>query len=133
MVPSSFIRSRSIAYLLVALVLSLPALSDDAKAEGKKVKLKGHLVDVQCAAEQKDDLDYLRKKHSRSCFQMPACVKSGYALLTPDDRVLRFDAAGNDLAKKMIAEANKEKDYRITVRGRLAGDQIQVSKLSLDK
>lgn len=119
--------------MLVALVFCLPALSDNGNPEGKKVKLKGHLVDIQCAAEQKDDLDYLRTKHSRSCFQMPACVKSGYALLTPDDQVLKFDAAGNEMAKKLIADAKKEKDYRITVRGRLSGDQIKVQRLDLDK
>lgn len=133
MFPSLFSRSRFIQYLLVALVFCLPALSANGRSEGKKVKLKGHLVDLQCAAEQKDDLDYLRQKHSRSCFQMPACVKSGYALLTPDDQVFKFDAAGNEMAKKLIADAKKEKDYRITVRGRLTGDQIQVQKLDLDK
>lgn len=112
----------------------LPAFAVDAPKDSlKKVKLKGHLVDVSCALEQKDDPDYMRVKHSKKCFQMPACVKSGYAILTSDDKVIKFDKSGNDLAGKLINGTKKEKDFRITVRGKLSGEELQVSKLELDK
>ena len=123
-------RSRLLSTLTVVLVVFAGlALADTTK----KVKLKGHLVDISCALEQKDDPDYMRTSHSKSCFQMPACVKSGYALLTKDDQVLKFDAAGNELAKKLIAGSNKDKGWRITVRGKQSGDQLQVTKIELER
>ena len=121
---------RFITLLLPTFLLISISVSADT---AKKVKLKGHLVDVACSIEQKDDLDYMRTKHSRACFQMPACVKSGYAILTADDKVIKFDAAGNALALKMIQSATKEKDFRITVRGKTGGELLQVSKIELDK
>src|SRR5436309_2357152 len=92
---------------LVSVGMALCLLGTSAADSAKKVKLKGHLVDVSCSIEQKDDLNYMRTSHSKNCFQMPACVKSGYAILTSDDKVLKFDAAGNELAKKLIASNNR--------------------------
>jgi hypothetical protein len=108
----------------------LSAFAGDA---GKKVKLQGHLVDIQCSVNEKEEPEYMRTKHSRSCFQMPACEKAGYALLTPDDKIIRFDAAGNERAKKLIAEAKTDKDWRIKVQGRLDGDTLAVTKLEAQK
>jgi hypothetical protein len=113
----------------LALILADTCTADSAK----KVKLKGHMVDVSCSIEQKDDLEYMRNSHSKGCFQMPACEKSGYAILTADDKVIRFDAKGNEIAKQLIQSANKDKDWRITVRGKSDGELISVSKIELEK
>jgi hypothetical protein len=32
---------------------------------------------------------------------MDACVKSGYSLVTPDKKVLKFDAKGNDMGSAL--------------------------------
>lgn len=100
-------------------------------AKGHKVTLKGVLVDVSCATERASDLDSLRAKHTRKCLQMPDCDKSGFALLTPDNKVLRFDDAGNDKARKLIAATERDKEWNIKVAGRLDGDTLTVSKLTL--
>ena len=121
---------RSLVPFLLLSVSSFSAFAGDA---GKKVKLQGHLVDIQCSVNEKEDPEYMRTKHSRSCFQMPACEKSGYALLTADDKIIRFDAAGNERAKKLIAEAKNDKDWRIKVQGRLNGDALAVTKLETQK
>jgi hypothetical protein len=120
---------RTTAALLITLSLAGASAADS----GKKVKLKGHLVDVACSIEQKDDLNYMRSSHSKGCFQMPACEKSGYAILTSDDQVIRFDPSGNEIAKKLIQSSNKDKDWRITVNGKLNGDLLAVSKIELEK
>jgi len=114
-----------ILFLLLSLSLPLSA------ASGKKVKIKGHLVDISCASEKTDDLDYMRTKHTKQCFEMPACVKSGFAILTPDNKVIRFDEKGNELAKKLIdaTQASENKDWSIEVRGRLDGETLNVNKL----
>jgi hypothetical protein len=121
---------RSLVPFLLLSVSSFSAFAGDA---GKKVKLQGHLVDIQCSVNEKEDPEYMRTKHSRSCFQMPACEKSGYALLTADDKIIRFDAAGNERAKKLIAEAKNDNDWRIKVQGRLNGDALAVTKLEKQK
>jgi hypothetical protein len=122
---------RHISRFLVAASVLLSTLT--FADSGKKVKLKGHLVDVACSIEQKDDLNYMRSSHSKSCFKMPACEKSGYAILTADDKVIRFDSKGNEVAKQLIETSDKDKDWRITVRGKLDGEQLAVNKIELDK
>ncbi len=119
--------TRSIA-LVVIVLLALPAL---AAGKGKKVTLKGTLVDISCANERANDLDSLRVKHTRKCLQMPDCDKSGFALLTDDNKVLKFDDDGNASARKLIAGTDREKDWTITVQGRLEGDTLSVKKLTL--
>jgi hypothetical protein len=100
-------------------------------AKGHKVTLKGTLVDVSCATDRSSDLDSLRVKHTRKCLQMPDCDKSGFALLTADNKVLRFDDQGNETARKLIAATDREKEWSIKVSGRLDGDTLTVSKLTL--
>src|SRR5260221_12758194 len=120
---------RIFPLLLATILLSL-SLSADAP---RKVKLKGQLVDISCATEKSDDLNYMRTQHTKKCFQMPACVKSGYGVLLPGDKVVRFDAAGNQQAQKLIAASTRDKDWRITVRGKQSGDVVEVNKIELDK
>jgi hypothetical protein len=109
------------------LLLALPAVA----AHGHKVTLRGVLVDVACATERANDLAGLRAKHTRKCLQMPECDKSGFALLTADDRVLRFDDAGNARARQLIAATERETQWQVTVSGRLDGDTLAVRKLAL--
>lgn len=123
--------TAAVFVLLVALVASaLPLLGADAP-KPRKVTLKGTLMDIACATERADDLATLRIKHTRKCLQMPECEKSGYGLLTADDKVVRFDAAGNERAKALIASTQQEKEIQVKVSGRLAGDVLTVKKLSL--
>jgi hypothetical protein len=128
---------KALAAAVIASAFSIPLQAVDTKAAttepARKVKLKGVMVDVSCSIEQKEDPNYMRTKHSKKCFQMPACVKSGYAILTQDDKVIRFDAPGNALAQKLMAGTTKENDFRIVVRGKLTGDELAVNKLELEK
>jgi hypothetical protein len=118
---------------ITSLLLLTFAPFTTAKDSAQKVTLKGDLVDVSCATDEADQLPELREKHSKKCLQMPACVKSGYAVLTGDDKVYKFDDKGNDEAKKLIASTDKDKKWKIVVKGKLEGDQLSVSKLELDK
>ncbi len=113
--------------VLMLLLVASPLFA----AKGHKVTLKGTLVDVSCATERANDLDSLRAKHTRKCLQMPDCEKSGFALLTADNKVLRFDDKGNETARKLIAATDREKEWNIKVSGRLEGDTLTVSKLTL--
>ena len=118
--------SRALVVTLLVLA-ALPALA----AKGKKVTLSGVLVDVSCATERAGDLDGLRIKHTKKCLQMPDCDKSGFALLTADNKVIRFDEAGNQQARALIANTEKERDWQVKVSGRLDGEALAVKKLTL--
>ena len=89
--------------------------------------VKGYLVDRSCVAEA----DFKADKHSKDCLQMPDCVKSGYAVLTDDKKVIAFDQAGNAQAKKFIAGLKKDKDIKVAVTGSVNGDTMTVSKIEL--
>lgn len=114
--------------LLVLAVFATFALSTLAADQ----QVKGTLVDVACgtANGQKDGFG---AKHTKKCLQMAQCEKSGYAVLTADKKLIKFDAAGNDSAKKFIADTSKDNDIQVTVSGDVNGDTMSVSKIELQK
>jgi len=62
---------------------------------------------------------------------MDECAKSGYGVLTDDKKIVMFDAAGNQQAKKFIADLKKPKDIKVSVTGTVNGDTMTVSKIEL--
>lgn len=102
-----------------------------ASAKGKKKTLHGYLVDITCASERSNELSTLGIVHTKQCLQMGPCFRSGYALLTRDRKVIKFDEVGNLKASGLIASADQKNDFRIEVSGRVDGDQIAVSQLRL--
>jgi hypothetical protein len=109
--------------LILFAAISLGALAADTT-------IKGTLVDMACAREDGSKPGF-GAKHSKDCLEMPDCVKSGYGLMTADKKVIRFDKAGNDQAKKFIAEMKKAKDIQVEVTGAVTGDTMTVSKIVL--
>jgi hypothetical protein len=114
---------KLILVLFVAVALS--ALAADTT-------VKGYLVDLACAAEEGQKPGF-GAKHTKACLQMPDCAGSGYGVLTDDRKVIRFDSASNEQAKKFIADLSKQKDIRVTVTGTVNGDQMRVSKIELQQ
>ena len=93
-------------------------------------KVTGYLVDMACGREEGSRPDF-GIKHSKECLQMPECVASGYGILTEDKKVIPFDAAGNEKAKKFISELKKTTDIKVTVTGTMKGGFMTVSKIEL--
>ena len=112
--------------MVVALVAAMAA------AGGKKQTLSGHLVDILCSSEHASEGEAFGAKHSKECLQMPDCVQSGYAVLTADKQVIKFDAKGNEETRKQLASLAKQKDIRVSVTGRVEGDTIQVASLRME-
>jgi len=92
--------------------------------------VKGYLVDLACAREDGQKAGF-GAKHTKDCLQMPDCVKTGYGVLTDDKKIVQFDAAGNEQAKKFIADLKKEKDVKVSVTGAVNGGSMTVSKIEL--
>ena len=92
--------------------------------------VKGYLVDLSCASEEGSKPGF-GAKHSKDCLQMDDCAKSGYGVLTDDKKVIKFDKAGNEQAKKFINDLKKTKDIKVNVAGNVNGETMTVSKIEL--
>ena len=113
---------------LVSILFAAMAVS----AFAADTTVKGHLVDLACAAEEGGKPGF-GAKHTKDCLQMDECVKSGYGVLTNDKKVIKFDKASNEQAKKFIADLKKTKDIKVTVTGNVTGETIAVSKIELQE
>jgi hypothetical protein len=91
----------------------------------------GHLVDVMCAGEHAEEGAAFGAKHDKSCLLMDSCVKSGYAVLTADNRVVKLDGQGNTMALELIKKTDKQNDWRVSVEGPVSNGVIAVSKITL--
>lgn len=101
----------------------------------KKTQISGYLVDVSCSKDEAEagSSPAWGQKHSRGCLLMPVCVRSGYAVLTPNNEVVRFDSKGNEQAHRLILDTNRDANWRVVVHGIRQGDQVAVSKIDLLK
>jgi hypothetical protein len=111
----------------IVILLAIAAFN----AFAAEVTVKGYLVDIACGTEEGSRPDF-GIKHSKACLQMPDCEKSGYGLLTPDNKVIRFDQTGNQRAKQFIAELKKSNDVKVAVTGAVSGEMMTVTKIELE-
>ncbi|MGE3957392.1 MAG: hypothetical protein AB7H96_11785 [Vicinamibacterales bacterium] len=109
----------------VAMVLGLAV---SAGAQGQQTK--GTLMDIACSSHHATEAGYT-ESHDKKCLLMESCVKSGYSLVTADKKVLKFDKKGNDLALELIKKADRDKDWKVAVDGKVMGDTIAVSNITL--
>jgi hypothetical protein len=96
------------------------------------VKLNGYLIDNACASAHVSEATFKDKvkAHKTSCALMPGCVKSGYAVLTADGKLYKFDEAGNKSAEALLRESDTKAGFSVTVEGTLEGDTIHVTKVT---
>ena len=113
--------AASVALVVVGLSVSGAAQS---------APLKGTLMDIACSSHHATEAGYT-ESHDKKCLLMDACVKSGYSLVTADKKVLKFDAKGNDLALALIKSSDHDKDWKVSVDGKVTGDTIAVSSVKL--
>jgi hypothetical protein len=92
-------------------------------------QVKGYLLAQGCASESHKP--GFGAKHPKECLERDECAKSGYGVLTDDQKFIKFDAAGNEQAKKFISALTKKSDIKVAVTGNVDGDQIAVSKIEL--
>ena len=108
---------KILASLLALGLLATPALA----ATFNDVSV----VDVACADKAAADAD----AHTRACAL--SCQKSGFGILTPDKKFLKFDADGN---AKMLAElkaSDKTDHLRVNVTGEVKGDTLKAASVQL--
>jgi len=107
---------------------SLFLAADDNKPTSQTVN--GILIDQHCGEMmmKKDDPEAAAAEHTKACCTAEACAKSGYAVIS-GKTMLKFDEAGDKLAKDFLAKTDKEKDLKVTVVGAEHDRQIDVTSL----
>src|SRR5947207_14812022 len=65
----------------------------------------------------------------KKCLLMPACQRSGYALLTDKLEIMRFDHGGNDLVVKFLAMGMWRNGMKIRVDRKIDEDLLIVKRL----
>ena len=98
----------------------------------KTVTLNGYLIDNACAGMHAKEPTFSEtvKKHKTSCALMPPCVKSGYAVLTADGKLYKFDEAGNKSVEPLLRDTSTKAGFSVAVEGTLDGDTIHVTKVT---
>ena len=128
----TLVRNLGLASLLSACVMTGAGPSEGS--------FKGILIDKMCSS--KADLRItpngleggmiVAEAHERECLLMPACIKSGYGVLTfSDHKFLAFDAEGNRQALAAIKASKKLVDFEVEVSGDLNGETLRVKTLKL--
>jgi hypothetical protein len=82
----------------------------------------GTVVDVMCKGR---DL----ANHTRDCALK--CAKSGYGLVLPDGKFVKFDEMGNAKTLAALKASSKEKDLKAKVTGTLSGEMVKVESIEL--
>ena len=117
--------------IAAGVALALVGLTQSGLAQAKPTTLKGHVMDVSCATKDVSKGAAAIADHDKKCLLMDPCVKSGYALVTADLKVLKFDAKGNQLALDLIKKTEREKDWTVAVNGVVSGDTIAVTSIQM--
>lgn len=121
--------------LLVVLVASLAFAGDSAKngkSDGKPQTITGYLVDVACASENAGHpVPGFAAKHDKDCLQMGDCAKSGYAIVTDENKVIKLDKQSSENAGKLIANTDKKDNWRISATGVFNSDSFAAQSLKL--
>lgn len=127
-----FLKKQWVATLLVVVCLLGGGSVSYAFSHGKRVHLRGHLIDMSCWNDHdgKDDQKMLRE-HTKNCLQMPDCIKSGYAIVTADGKVYPMDAASNASTTQWIAATQRDDNWLVEVKGHWLDGKLDVKKIQL--
>jgi hypothetical protein len=83
------------------------------------------VLDVACSKSSAATAD----THTRECAL--ACVKSGFGIVTADNKFLKFDAEGHAKIVEELKASDKKDHLRVNVSGDVQGDTIKVSSVKL--
>lgn len=83
------------------------------------------VIDVSCSKKAAANAD----AHTKECAL--ACEKSGYGILTEDQKFLKFDAKGNAEILKELKASDKTDHLRVDVKGDVKGDTLRVESVKL--
>lgn len=124
---------RLLAGTAIVLLVFFSAPLQAKGVSGKNVQLHGTLIDMTCWNDRSGDTSKLLREHTKRCLQMSDCIRSGYAVVTPNGQVYKMDAVSNDSTTKWIAATPKDANWRVDVEGRMENGLLDVKKIQLEK
>jgi hypothetical protein len=115
---------------LLGISLVVVGLGATMAGQSNSQKISGYLVDTVCAAGHATEPGY-SANHDKKCNLMDGCIKSGYSLVTSDNKVLKLDQKGAEMALALIKGTDKDKDWRVVVTGKVDGQMLAVNNIAL--
>jgi hypothetical protein len=111
--------------------LSLILLLAGVVVASEKVKLTGLVIDNACSGRAKGEGGLEKvKNHTVKCALMPNCSKSGFALVTGEGKIFKFDEEGNKKVAEILASTKSEKSISVNVEGTVEGDVLKVTSIA---
>lgn len=112
-------------------VLPCAALLAAFAGAASGAQVDGILMTTMCAAKTAKGGPEAASKHERTCNLKSDCAKTGFGVLTSENKFFQFDETGNAKALKVLQESTKKDDMKIIVMGDIHGNRIVVSTLKL--
>lgn len=110
--------------ILVAAALTLAGVVYAQEGEKKSAKITGFVIDVMCDT----GTDTHAKQHAVSCALMPACEKSGFAVVSKNTSY-KLDAEGNRRLLEMLKTTKIKQGFAVTVEGTLTEGVLHVDSI----
>jgi hypothetical protein len=110
---------KMLASLLAFGLLASPALAATETFNNVSV------LDVACSTKEAANAD----AHTKECAL--TCQKSGFGIVTADQKFLKFDAKGNAKILVELKSTTKTDHLRVNVTGDVDGDTLKVTSVKL--
>jgi hypothetical protein len=114
---------------LLVVILSLAFAAMLYAQSPTAIKISGYLIDNACADSAKE-LATRAKGHSVSCALMDNCEKSGYSVVTEDNKRYKLSEKGEGLAAELLKNTKTTKGVKVDVEGNYNGTELDVTKLT---
>jgi hypothetical protein len=95
-------------------------------------EIHGVLMDKMCSMKATKQGQKAVAMHTRECALMPPCEKSGYGVVTADNKFIALDEAGNQQAVAALKSSDKKDNLKVRVTGDVSGETIAVKTLKLE-
>ena len=118
--------NRKLFVVILSLAFAAMLYAQDSKA----IKVTGYLIDNACADSAKGELGARAKGHSVSCALMDNCEKSGYSVVTDDNKRYKLNEKGEGMAAELLKNTKSTKGVKVSLEGNYNGTEVDVTKLA---
>jgi len=115
---------------LLVIILSLAFAAMLYAQSSTAIKVSGYLIDNACADSAKGELSTRAKGHTVSCALMDSCEKSGYSVVTDDNKRYKLNDKGEGMAAELLKNTKSTKGVKVAMEGNTNGAEVDVTKLT---
>src|ERR1700749_3396578 len=107
--------NRKLLVIMLSLAFAAVLYAQDAKP----LTVTGYLIDNTCEDSAKDASR--AKGHTTSCALMDNCAKSGYSVVTEDNKRYKLSEKGEGMAAELLKNTKTTKGVKVTAEGNYNG------------